>query len=38
MKGYNTETGYMGYDPRANRYGLFASEREYVEWYRENFG
>ena len=37
MKGYTVESGYMGYIPDANTYKLFPTEREYREYYRENF-
>ncbi len=30
MKGYNTESGYMGYVD--GEYFLFASESDYLEW------
>ena len=30
MKGYNTESGYMGYVD--GEYLLFASESDYLEW------
>lgn len=32
MKGYYTNTGYMGYVPSENRYILFASESDYIEY------
>ncbi len=34
MKGYDTETGYMGYVD--GRYVLFASESDYFEFVSEN--
>ena len=34
MKGYPTQTGYMGYIP-GNGYSLFSTETEYVEYMRE---
>ena len=33
MKGYTTSIGYMGYIPNIG-YSLFATELEYVEFYR----
>lgn len=36
MKGYNTPYGYLGYLPKFGRYFLYATEKEYVEDYREN--
>ena len=32
MKGYPTQQGYMGYIPSKNRYILFATESEYLEY------
>lgn len=34
MKGYNTETGYMGYIP-GDGYSLFSCERDYIEQIEE---
>lgn len=36
MKGYNTSIGYMGYIPGSG-YCLFATEREYAEYYRDMY-
>ena len=36
MKGYNTEQGYKGYVPEMG-YILFCTEREYREYFEENF-
>lgn len=33
MKGYTTESGYMGYVD--GRYVLFASEEDYREWMKD---
>ena len=35
MKGYNTFEGYMGWIPSENRYMLFASERDYIDYMTE---
>lgn len=35
MKGYYIGTGYMGWVPWYNRYMLFATEKEYEEYYNE---
>jgi hypothetical protein len=35
MKGYPIDTGYMGYIPSQNRYILFATESEYIEYIME---
>lgn len=35
MKGYYTPSGYMGYVPMMNKYLLFATETDYVEWFAE---
>lgn len=32
MKGYNTSSGYMGYVPGLDRYILFASEADYIDY------
>ncbi len=32
MKGYYTAYGYMGYVPELNKYILFATESEYIEY------
>ena len=32
MKGYYTAYGYMGYVPTLNKYILFATEIEYIEY------
>lgn len=32
MKGYIVPFGYMGYIPDTNKYQLFASEQEYLEY------
>lgn len=37
MKGYNTSIGYMGYIPGSG-YSLFATEKEYEEYYEEMYG
>ena len=37
MKGYNTSIGYMGYSPGSG-YSLFATEKEYEEYYEEMYG
>ena len=37
MKGYATQTGYMGYMPNEG-YSLFATETDYVEYYQEHVG
>jgi hypothetical protein len=34
MKGYPTQTGYMGYIPNKG-YSLFATETDYEEYYQE---
>ena len=35
MKGYVVAEGYMGYIPSENRYRLFSTEEEYVEYFKE---
>ena len=35
MKGYPTQTGYMGYIPNEG-YNLFATESDYIEIYKES--
>lgn len=35
MKGYTTNSGYMGYIPNKG-YILFCTENEYKEYYRDN--
>jgi hypothetical protein len=35
MKGYPTQTGYMGYVPWKRRYILFSTETEYLEYITE---
>lgn len=35
MKGYYTPTSYMGYIPRFKMYLPFATEEEYIEFYKE---
>ena len=35
MKGYYTRTAYMGYIPRFKQYLPFATEEEYIEFYKE---
>lgn len=35
MKGYWTDSGYMGYDPYDEKYFLYANEEEYREDYIE---
>lgn len=32
MKGYNTSEGYFGWIPSENRYILFASEQDYIDY------
>ena len=32
MKGYYTSYGYMGYVPALNKYILFATETEYIDY------
>lgn len=32
MKGYFTSSGYMGYVPSIDKYMLFASESDYIEY------
>lgn len=32
MKGYYTSCGYMGYVPELNKYILFATENEYINY------
>lgn len=32
MKGYYVPSGYMGYVPNINKYMLFASESDYIEY------
>ena len=32
MKGYLTQSGFMGYIPSYNKYILFASESDYIEF------
>jgi hypothetical protein len=34
MKGYYTDTVYMGYIPTENKYLQFESERAYTEYFR----
>lgn len=34
-KGYFTSEGYMGYIPEQNRYMLFASDSDYLEYLEE---
>lgn len=36
MKGYYTNSGYMGWIPRWNKYILFCTEQEYEEYYKED--
>lgn len=32
MKGYNTQSGYMGYVPSLDKYILFASEADCIDY------
>ncbi len=32
MKGYTTQSGYMGYVPSFDKYILFASEADYIDY------
>lgn len=32
LKGYNVSSGYMGWIEELNKYMLFASERDYIEY------
>lgn len=32
MKGYYTQSGYMGYVPSEKRYLLFATEADYIDF------
>ena len=37
-KGYTIDSGYMGWDPEAQKYVLFESDTEYYDAYNELYG
>lgn len=36
LKGYFTDSGYMGFCPFKNKYILFACESDYLDYVKEN--